>query len=282
MDKHKNSVEGELLERQLSELQKMRQHIDSLVTDLQSKLGERAQTASAQLVRSSSPDLNFFDRQDQTYSVVEMKSFSAKPRPVRLHVLDCLEDIGWMAHTREIAQYSAARYGRDIPPTRFGPLIKDEAASYQSRGTRPVWLCVGLTHDRFEPIRRLLGRSDWPLERRIVAPTSGRIQHLKLTARLCELALGADETAADPLMLKILAADHARDLPGVKLKRGQFDLKLWSDVVKDLLNELLPRDEELRREAAARLGKLSDFQQLFGMPDVIDLEPGHREKVSRR
>jgi len=191
-------------------------------------------------------------------------------RPLRAVVLDLLDDIQWPTYTRELASYCKARYGREIPPTRFGTLASDEMKSYLA-GKRPrmVWLSFALTHDRAEPIKRLWTRSDWPLEWRIVAPTSGRVQFLKLTARLCELA--ARESATDSEMLRIIAADHARDLPGVQFKRGTFDLEGWKDLALQHLSEVELRDEEIRREAAARWqSKLSGANLLFGMPEMIE------------
>jgi len=193
-------------------------------------------------------------------------------RPLRAVVLDALDDFQWPTHTREIANYCAASYGRQIPPTRFGTLASDEIKSYLSqRRPRPVWLAYALTHDRAEPIKRLWTRSDWPLECRIVAPTSGRVQFLKITARLCELA--ATESAANPEMMRIIAADHARDLPGVQFKRGTFDLDGWRNLALESLAKLEPRDEETRREAATRWApRLGGANLLFGMPEVIDNE----------
>lgn len=191
-------------------------------------------------------------------------------RPVRAHVLDVLDDLQWPAHTREIAKYAAARYGRDIPPTRFGTLASDEIKSFLAqRRPRAVWLGFALTYDRAEPIKRLWTRSDWPLEWRIVAPTSGRVQFLKMAARLCELA--ATESASDPEMMRIIAADYARDLPGVQFKRGSFDLNGWRELALESLIKLEPRDEEIRVEAAARWApRLTGSKLLFGMPEVID------------
>jgi hypothetical protein len=148
-------------------------------------------------------------------------------------------------------------------------LANDEINTYRlSKRPRPVWLSFGLTYDRHVPIKRLLGRSDWPLASRIVAPTTGRVQHLKITARLCDLALGSDETVAEPDMLRIIAADHAQDLPGVAFKRGTFELERWRDVAWRLLADLEPRDREIREESADRLSHRPESYQLFGLPDV--------------
>jgi hypothetical protein len=192
-------------------------------------------------------------------------------KPVRLLVLDALEDLGWMAYSREVAQYCEALYGRRIPSERFGTLGYDEMRAFGTgASTRPVWLCFGVTHNRHEPIKRLLGRSDWPLEWRIVAPTSGRVQHLKITANLCDLALRAREAAADPEMLRTMAMDHARDIPGVRVRRDTPDFAGWRDVARELLAELEEKDEAARRESAERLARRPAYHQLFGMPDVLD------------
>jgi hypothetical protein len=269
---------------QISQLLKMRQEIDQLLLRLKENIKHIDTRLSSDEERRSSPDVALVDRRVGRLNLVELKLPPRKevPRPVRLQVLDCLEDLKWMGYAREVAQYSAARYGREISPTRFGPLVKDEVASYLKRARRPVWLCFALTHDRFEPIKRLLGRSDWPLECRIVAPTSGRIQYLKLTSRLCELAIDAEKLAVDPTMLKIIAADHARDLPGVKIKRGEFHLQSWRDSAIELLADLEPRDAELRQDSGVRLKKRPEFQQLFGVPDLINLEPGRNQEASKQ
>jgi hypothetical protein len=189
-------------------------------------------------------------------------------RPLRAAMLDVLEDLGWIAYSREVALYLNANYGRDISPTRFGSLGIDEIKAYDSSRPRSVYLCYALTHDRFEPIKRLWGRSDWELARRIVAPTTGRVQHLKMTARLCELVLKVRDTAADPNMLQIIAADHARDLPGIKFRRGEFPVEEWRDIALKLLADLEPPDRERREVAAARLAELPDRDQLFGAREV--------------
>lgn len=190
-------------------------------------------------------------------------------RPVRAVVLDSLDDIGWPTYSKELGPYASARYGRKIPPTRFGALLADERASFTHGRARSVWLCSALT-ERGEAIKRLWTRSDWPLEQRIIAPTSGRVQYLKLTSRLCELSEREDLGAADHDLLKFLAADHARDLPGTTVRRGTFDLTGWRAVAEAELARVLSRDTELRTEAARRLGNLAPAHQLFGIPDVIE------------
>jgi hypothetical protein len=266
------------LQRQREELLHMQQRLGEMVSEIEAKL-EKVAVEAAPGSRSRRDEPMASASVMSTGRPARGSESPPKRRPVRQLVLDGLEDLDWMAYSREVTQYVGARYGRDIPPTRFGSLAKDEIVSFQAGTSRPVWICYGLTHDRHLPIKRLLARSDWPLERRIVAPTSGRVQHLKMTATLAKLAMDADGSAAQPEMLRIIAADHARDLPGIKFRRGQFDLEEWREVALALLSEILPKDEDARRESAVRLQNRGEMIQLFGIPEVENLEPGTRERL---
>jgi hypothetical protein len=196
---------------------------------------------------------------------------TSRGRPVREAVLDVLDEFDCLAHSREITLYAQARYGRAISPTRFGTLSSDEQAAVRTGNPREVHLCHGLTSERFEAIKRLWGRSDWPPWKRIVAPTTGRVQHLAVTAKLCELALTNESAADDAEMMKYIAADHARDLPGVKVTRGGFDLSTWRDIATTELAKWAARDQELREAAAERLldSKYDELVRLFGVPETV-------------
>lgn len=267
----------ELLRRRRQELLQLRLQLKGMLGDLDVLIGEEESRtggpASSASIESPGPS-----------HVASTSEPPSRPsgRPLRAVVLDALEDIGWPTYSRELAQFCSAWTGRTIQPERFGSLANDEMKSFQrsleGSRVRPVWLAFALTHDRHQPIKRLWARSDWPLEQRIIAPTSGRIQHLKLTARLCELA--QREGAANPEMMSILAADHARDLPGVRVQRGKFELDAWRAIALALLNELEPRDAEARIESAARLRDRGPFIHLFGVPDVedVDVLPENRQR----
>jgi hypothetical protein len=210
------------------------------------------------------------------------KSTRSAKRPVRAKVLDALDDLGWPAYTRQIGPYIEARTGDKIPPTRFGVLARDEQNSFSSSRARPVYLGFALTSVRGEAIKRLLVRSDWELERRIVAPTTGRVQHLIMTMRFCELALELDDSAVQQERLRFLAADHARDLPGVKVRHGKFELEAWGDVARAELERVRPRDEEQRTEAAARIRHRPERALLFGLPEVLEGDEAMAAAIERR
>ncbi len=193
----------------------------------------------------------------------------ARDPSIEVRFLDALAELGWPAYTRELASFITARAGRAVTVSSLNALAEAERRAYQrGRRRRAVWLCCGLTHDRYESIARLWARDDWLLHRRIVAPTTGRVQYLTITARLCDLALHA-EAAADPARLRMLAAEHARDIPGIRVGQGAFELERWRDVALALLAELGPLDELARLEAAERLHKYPESYQLFGMPEAL-------------
>lgn len=193
-----------------------------------------------------------------------------RPRtPLRDTVLDLLADVGVAAYSRELMLLLRARNGREVPASRFGPLASDEAATVEKGRPRPVYLCHGLTAERGEAIKRLWARSDWPLAERVVAPTSGRVQHLRMTISLCRLA-DEHERVVDAEMMYQLAIGHVIDLPGMKVRRDDVDLAAWRLRAEDLLAELLPEDEERRMLAAGELERrLTPAELLFGAQERL-------------
>lgn len=202
-------------------------------------------------------------------------------RPLRALVLDLLDDLGTSAYSREISQILEATTARKVPPTRFGALSADEERAFLSSRPRPVYLAHCLTYERAEPIKRLWARSDWPLSERLVGPTTGRVRHLRTTVRLCEMAAAAQARGQDATMLSILAADHASDVPGVRVKRGTFELDQWRAGALAALTELEPRDRQARAEAAAALSWMPEHHLLFGPPQLVALNDDPTPRVLR-
>lgn len=125
-------------------------------------------------------------------------------------------------------------------------------------------LCPALTATRGEPIIGLITRSDWPLEWRIISSTTGRLRHLRITARLCELALSSKPNFADlPLLLNLIAT-LARSLPGVIVKYEQYELKAWRDLAHGFIKVSSDEDEEVRINAARKLLTIRNFNSLYG------------------
>jgi hypothetical protein len=183
-------------------------------------------------------------------------------RTMRDLVLDALAEIGFTCYAQQLMLFIKARYGRELSPTRFGTLSVDEERAYCRGTSRPVWLCHGLTFDRAEPVKRLWARSDWPLENRLVTPTFGRTQYLRAAAKFSELAVQADALAADPNLMRYLAADHARDL-GVVVKHGEFKLDEWRELALAQLAALEDKEAGLLKRTTRDLAKTLDGPELL-------------------
>jgi hypothetical protein len=196
-------------------------------------------------------------------------------RSLRDMSLDLLSDARVPLNSLLLSAIIGPLFGRAVPSTRFGTLSMDEQASFDSKRIRPVYLCHGLTHDQGIAMKRIWGRSDWPLTERIIGPLSSRTLFLRGARWVIDLA-AKNTTAADPDRLKYLAADQARDA-GLQVRRGEFEFADWIAAIDEQLEKLLPEDEALRARAAELLAtKLSERELLFGaQPPFVSL-PGSR------
>jgi hypothetical protein len=181
-------------------------------------------------------------------------------------MLDALADLGTPAPSRTLRAFVTACYGREVSSNQFGTLAVQERRAFARGGSaaRPVWLSSGVTTPDFRPVKRIWTRSDWPLERRIMAPTTSRVQHLHLTEVLCALAMRADDVAQGPEALRALALAHARDLPGTVIHEDHPSFSQYAETARALLEQYEPEDRSLREQAAAVLATLPIEVQLFG------------------
>jgi hypothetical protein len=194
-------------------------------------------------------------------------------RPVRGIVLDVLDDLAVPTYTRELMHYVRAGYGIGIPADRFGSLRHKEREAYDAARGRTVFIGSALTV-RGESIKRLLIRSDWNLADRVVAPTTGRRQFLRITKRLIEIALTRHDAIADWDAFRILVGDHVRDIPGIVFRRDDWKPEAWHEVVESVLLEIEERDAQARAQVALRLqNTMSERDLIFGTEDRVDPEP---------
>lgn len=193
---------------------------------------------------------------------------AARPRrplkSARDQVLMAIGEIGMPMLSRDIQHYLRTVYGVVIDGTRFGSLRKAEMEAFDRGSHRSTWLCYGLT-EKGEAIKRLLSRSDFPLEQRVVGPYTGRCLFFATTAKLCEIALRERDRVYDFDEFKVFVADHARDIPGVKnFKKGAFDFENWLEKANEALSNIATRDTSDRMHIAMRLTMLSEKDRYFG------------------
>lgn len=188
-------------------------------------------------------------------------------RPLRDVMLDLLEEARCPLNSLLLASVIRPLQGRRIAATRFGTLSTDEASSFASSRSRPVYLCHCLTFDEGQAVKRFWARSDWPLADRVIGPMSGRILFLKgagWTIELAQRAVGHQLAADNPDMINYVAADQARDA-GIPVKRGDFPYDDWLAFIARALERHAEDDKSLRERAAAALEqRLNERELLFG------------------
>jgi hypothetical protein len=196
--------------------------------------------------------------------------------PIRDQVLTSLRMLTRPSAARLIVDVARARFGENLPPGRLASLRRDDERSYQrAPGSRPAYLVPALSHDRLAPVRGLVALSSWPLEVRIIAPASPRVDMLHALAALIDTSEKHKETAWARSLERILWR-LARTVPDAVDPRSDLDLGRARNAVAVELAELADEDGAERLEAAARArGQLDDHGQLFGVRmHVVDGEMG--------
>lgn len=195
--------------------------------------------------------------------------------PVREQVARALALLGRPAPVALIRDVAAARFGDAITGTRLASLRRDEQRSWRSAresgyraAARPVYIVPALTYDRMAAVRGVLALSSWPLEVRLVAPASRRVDLLHMVDRLAaELAEAGGAAWARHLrrLLWRLAGTVPGAVDGVDLDRFGLDIDRLRAVVAAELAQIGDADAAERVDAARRArAQLGEEQQLFG------------------
>jgi hypothetical protein len=133
--------------------------------------------------------------------------------PVRELALQSLAEIGIPAPSNLLSRYIAARFGREVKTSRWGPLRADERAAYERADAKTrqsrLWLLPAIDGDGREQTR-LWVRSDWDEEQRTVPDIASRELLQARAHYLAELAVAPPEDAADPQGLEVVAEDEAQ------------------------------------------------------------------------
>jgi hypothetical protein len=202
--------------------------------------------------------------------------------PLRDRIIQTLALGGRAMAAKLLADVSRAYFGEPIQTTALSSLRRDERRRYETaqgdrgRDGRDEYVVAALTFDRFTPVRGTLALSSWPIEHRLIAPSSPRVDILYITIALADqLGLAVDGPAATRLILRL-----ARTIPGALAGSGissvgtgrTLDVAQVSAAAKEELAELTERDEREREESAARVELLGHEVAMFGAtgPRVVD------------
>ena len=190
--------------------------------------------------------------------------------PVREQVARALGLLARPAPVSLIRDVAAARFGDSIAGPRLASLRRDEHRSWRSAresghraGGRPVYIVPALTYDRLAPVRGLLALSAWPLEVRLVAPASHRVDMLHMVDRLAAALAEAGTPPWAPDVERLLWR-LAGTVPGA-VEGSTMDLERVRSAVAAELAQINEADATERAEAARRgRAQLDEEQQLFG------------------
>lgn len=190
----------------------------------------------------------------------------------RSQALAALDDMGVPAPPREIAVFHEVRFGIELDVRGLASVRRDERKAFERQGPdRPMpYLVPALDVRLLQPVRGPLTLSSWPLERRLLAPTSPRVDHLRLTCRLAELAaeLGGEQGH----QMLGLARRYARSVVSVSGKTD-LDPPAIIEAAEAELAEISMFDEQERARAAQRArAQLQRAEQLWGWEDRPGLQ----------
>ncbi len=200
-------------------------------------------------------------------------SFDAAP-PVREQVAAVLGLLTRPSSVSLIRDVAAGRYGENIQPSRLASLRRDEQRSWRAAHRddgatarplgRPVYVVPALTYDRFAPVRGMLALSSWPLDVRLIAPASPRVDILHVTIRLIDELDRAGDAPWTP-NLRRLVWRFARSVAGAMDTRSGFDYAHVRAAAERELQQIADTDTAEREQAARRArARLDEDSQLFG------------------
>jgi hypothetical protein len=192
-------------------------------------------------------------------------------RSIRQFVLRALDGVAVPQNAAFLQEYMWARERVDLDTRGFGALRRDERRSWERNpGRRRAYVVPAVGRDG-SSVSRLMARSDWPLDRRLVLPDDERLIDLaKLQALFA--ARGEVEAGDLPDPFEVLIEKYATVLfPLDERPRGEDPrsrearLEGLREGVESEVRRLRTGTAADRARAATRVRSLSEEQQLWGL-----------------
>jgi hypothetical protein len=183
--------------------------------------------------------------------------------PLREQVYEALSLLQVPVAPRLIATVHEAFYTTTFSTVRLTSLRRDEERSFRTAPfARPYYICAALTADFLSPSRGLLAVSTWPMQRRVIASLSPRVDFLTAAIRVAE----AIERIPVPVpAARRLLWRFASGIPGAAHGSGSVDPQRIRSAAEAELAVHIDADTRTRREVAERARRqLGDAEQLFG------------------
>jgi hypothetical protein len=193
--------------------------------------------------------------------------------PVREVLLDTLADFRWPQNAGFLEEYLLAKHELQLDSRAFAPLRRDERNAWdRAPGAREAYVAPALKPDG-SANPRWITRSDWPMERRIVA--TRRTERLFDLYKIYVLAGRPGSAEASYLgprrPVDALLEKYAQDIldtepPPASASDDEF--RAWRAHVRErtttLIGEVRGDDEPDRKQIARQLAGLSDRERVWG------------------
>jgi hypothetical protein len=221
------------------------------------RLDERRDRLIGQLRRTASPG---------------MRPARTSP-PVREILLETLAHFRWPQNAGFLEEYLLAKHQLQLDSRAFAPLRRDERNAWdRSPGAREAYIAPALKPDG-SANPRWITRSDWDIERRIVAtPRTERLFHLYKIYVLAGRPGSAEASYLGPRgPVDALLEKYAQDILDTEPQSASAsdeEFKSWRTDVREragtLIGEIRRDDEPERKQIARHLASLPDRERIWG------------------
>jgi hypothetical protein len=192
--------------------------------------------------------------------------------PVREILLETLAYFRWPQNAGFLEEYLLARHQLQVDSRAFAPLRRDERNAWdRAPGVREAYIAPALKPDG-SANPRWITRSDWPLERRIVATRTERLFDLYKIYVLAGRPGSAEASYLGPRTpVDALLEKYAHDIldaepPPASVSDEEF--REWRAHVRErattAIGEVRREDEPDRKQIARQLADLPDRERVWG------------------
>jgi len=194
-------------------------------------------------------------------------------QPVREILLETLADFRWPQNAGFLEEYLLARHQLQVDSRAFAPLRRDERNAWdRAPGAREAYIAPALKPDG-SANPRWITRSDWELDRRIVAtPRTERLFDLYKIYVLAGRPGSAEASYLGPRRpIDVLLEKYAQDNldtepPSASASDDEF--RAWRAHVRErvgsAIGEVRRDDEPDRKQIARQLADLPDRERVWG------------------
>jgi hypothetical protein len=206
--------------------------------------------------------------------------------PVREVLLETLAHFRWPQNAGFLEEYLLAKHELHLDSRAFAPLRRDERNAWdRAPGARDAYIAPALKPDG-SANPRWITRSDWDLDRRIVAgPRTERLFDLYKIYVLAGRPGSAEASYAGPRSpVDALLEKYAQEIldaepPPISVSDDEFGA--WRTYVRErvgtLIGEVRRDDEPDRKQIARQLADLPDRERVWGRDAGIKSRgPGKR------